>query len=38
MLLELIAARSWNSVRTQPGMSTVAVTPDPCSSLARLSV
>jgi len=38
MLLDEIDARSWNSVRTHPGMRAVTVTPVPCSSLARLSV
>ncbi len=33
-----MAARWWNSVRTQPGHRTVAVTPVPRTSLARLSV
>ena len=33
-----MSARSWNSVRTQPGQSTVTVTPVPTSSLARPSV
>ena len=33
-----MSARAWNSVRVKPGQSTVAVTPVPCSSLARPSV
>ena len=33
-----IDARSWNSVWTNPGSSAVAVTPVPCSSMARDSV